>query len=376
MRGRKITIIKNTDKSRSNRWQVRYRDGNSRRRSKFFPTRAAAEVYAEAKSTELKNFGLRALYLEDSVKEDALRGIELLAPFNRSLLEAVRFYAAHLERNQRTCSLDVLFREFSHEKERQQLSQSHLSDLKARVGRFIAAFPNRSVNSVQADEIGEWIQALPLGPQSKLHFRRSLHSFFGFAVRQKYADHNPVADTPKIKVPEKEVQIYKPEEVSRLLASADAAALPYLALGAFAGIRRAELLRLKWEDIRFDTGNIFIGAQIAKTRSRRVIPIMENLREWLCSYVNYTGLIIPHPAALQKRLGDARKRAGVCWRANGLRHSFASYRLAVTNDIGQTACEMGNSPDVIHKHYRQLVTDQQAKEYWAINPSLEVSAVA
>jgi hypothetical protein len=38
------------------------------------------------------------------------------------------------------------------------------------------------------------------------------------------------------------------------------------------------------------------------------------------------------------------------WEANGLRHSFISYRLAILHDTARVALEAGNSPEVIFGH--------------------------
>jgi len=55
----------------------------------------------------------------------------------------------------------------------------------------------------------------------------------------------------------------------------------------------------------------------------------------------------------------------VKWQEDICRHSWISYRLAVVKDEAQVAREAGNSPDVIYRHYFQLVSDAQAKEYFA-----------
>ena len=41
--------------------------------------------------------------------------------------------------------------------------------------------------------------------------------------------------------------------------------VPFLAIGAFAGVRHAEIQRLDWKDVRFDAGIIEIHAGNAKT---------------------------------------------------------------------------------------------------------------
>lgn len=59
-----------------------------------------------------------------------------------------------------------------------------------------------------------------------------------------------------------------------------------------------------------------------------------------------------------------------------LRHSFASYRLAEIHDAAKVALEMGNSPEKLFRHYRELVTPDEAKEWFAIMPPVDVAQEA
>jgi hypothetical protein len=51
-----------------------------------------------------------------------------------------------------------------------------------------------------------------------------------------------------------------------------------------------------------------------------------------------------------------------------LRHSFISYRLADIQNAAQVALEAGNSPNVVFRHYRELVKPSAAKEWFAVSP--------
>jgi hypothetical protein len=53
---------------------------------------------------------------------------------------------------------------------------------------------------------------------------------------------------------------------------------------------------------------------------------------------------------------------------NGLRHSFCSYRLAITKSAAQVSLEAGNSPKMLFQNYRELVTEEAANEYFGILP--------
>ena len=56
------------------------------------------------------------------------------------------------------------------------------------------------------------------------------------------------------------------------------------------------------------------------------------------------------------------------WPHNVLRHSFISYRIATVKSAAQVALEAGNSPSIIFKHYRELTTEDQADQWFAIVP--------
>jgi integrase len=88
---------------------------------------------------------------------------------------------------------------------------------------------------------------------------------------------NPLADVPMAKVISGEPGILTPEQMARLLESADEATLPFWAIGGFAGLRTAELARLQWEQVDFQAGLIEVTAKSSKTAARRLVKIEPNL---------------------------------------------------------------------------------------------------
>ena len=67
--------------------------------------------------------------------------------------------------------------------------------------------------------------------------------------------------------------------------------------------------------------------------------------------------------------GTAASQADLSWKANALRHSFISYRVAQTRDIAAVAIEAGNSSRMIFAHYRELCTESEAAEWFGIVPA-------
>jgi hypothetical protein len=61
--------------------------------------------------------------------------------------------------------------------------------------------------------------------------------------------------------------------------------------------------------------------------------------------------------------------APFAWKHNALRHSFISYRVAETQDVAKVSLEAGNSPQMIFKHYRELVQPKEAKAWFGLMPA-------
>jgi integrase len=118
----------------------------------------------------------------------------------------------------------------------------------------------------------------------------------------------------------------------RLLAVASPEFPPCIAIGGFAGLCSAEIQRLEWSEVDLAGGHIVIGASKSKTASRRLVPISENLAAWLASYSEQRALVYKGDYSqfytAQKITAQA---AGLTWKANALRHSYASYRQACRN---------------------------------------------
>ena len=56
------------------------------------------------------------------------------------------------------------------------------------------------------------------------------------------------------------------------------------------------------------------------------------------------------------------------WVPDILRHSFCSYLLAKSQNIGYVADQAGNSPDIIKKNYRRPIPKVRGVEYFDLRP--------
>lgn len=297
------------------------------------------------------------------------------------LLAAVKFYAA---RHKRTIAKPVaeVVAELLQVKEARGASERYLQDLRSRLNRF-ASDCRKNASDVTTSDIQTWLDAHNLTAQSYKNFRTVLNLLFEFGVARSYASDNPVEGVERVKVRAGDTLIYTPLELSRLLRAASPEFLPCLAIGAFAGLRSAEIERLEWSDIDLAGRFITVSAGKSKTASRRMVPICNALAAWLTPYVERQGKIWPgrHKEFYQAQRQTAAAtevkadppnnvaaKAPVKWKANALRHSYASYRIAEIGDAGRVAGELGNSAAIVHRHYRELVKPTDAAKWFGVLP--------
>jgi integrase len=174
-----------------------------------------------------------------------------------------------------------------------------------------------------------------------------------------------------------EITVYSPEEMSRLLEHADNEILPFIAIGGFAGLRSAEILRLDWRDVDLKEDFIEVSAANSKVGCRRIVPVKDNLRQWLLTIPSgqRKGPVVP-VKSVPKRLARLSQKAGVEWKHNALRHSCISYRMAESGDVARVSDEAGNSPTVIRSNYLKRVRSAVAAEWFSIAPTGAGNVVA
>ncbi|HSH39032.1 MAG TPA: hypothetical protein VK993_09620 [Chthoniobacterales bacterium] len=320
------------------------------------------------KKTEKEANGASAVSMPERLRIEAIACEQLLAPFGKRLSEAVEFYVAHLRAVSTSKTVAQTVDEMIREKRADGLSQRYVADLRVRLARFTQTFGQQIIATVDAPLIDEWLRSLAVSGVTRNTFRRRLAALFSFAKSKRYLTTSPLRDVARAKEVQSEVGILTVDELTTLLQSASSETLPFWAIGAFAGLRRAELERLDWVDVDLEDRHITVRAENAKTAARRIVNIEPNLLAWLSSYGGLGGPVCP--PNLQLKINDDRARAGLLrgWPQNALRHSFGSYHLAMYQDAAALALQMGNSPAVIFRHYRELVKRRDAIRYWQIEP--------
>src|SRR5262249_35329046 len=272
--------------------------------------------------------------------------------------EAVKFRVDYLEQIRR-CKITVaqLAAEVIQAKRSDGMSAAYLADLRKRFTHFCRDFGSRPIASVTVEEIDNWLRALPLSPKSRANYRAKTGVLSSYPKKRRMVTENPIEFTAKPKLVDKPPQIFTVDELRALLEAAQRVSpdvVPMIAVGAFAGLRDAEIKRLDWDEIKFARGLIEVKAAKAKSARRRFVPIQQNLAAWLQAERGREGRLVP--GAGQNKLKRARKAAGLkSWQKKGLLPSFGIYRPPEKNKAPAVAAELGHStPAMLYANYREL----------------------
>jgi site-specific recombinase XerD len=380
------------------RHEVVWYDADGKRCKQRFSNLDKAKREATLVATKLANCDKETLKLSPEDRVQLVESQELLRPFNLSVSSAIREFVAARQklppghslieaadyfgkRNPvapTSKSVGEIVTDMLESKQKAGVSEIHLRILKGRLERFAQVF-QCSLASITTQDVSKYVSDLKAkdGKAVKNRTRGNtlsdLRNFFNYARKQRYITRDVMEEINEIEAPKKEfveTGIFTPAQMQQIIGEVGDELKPLLAIGAFCGLRSEELNRLNWQDVRLAEGVIIVGADKAKTATRRVVPIPDNGRAWLAPFVKPEGQInpAPHAGALIDRIERVAARLNIKWVKNGLRHSFCSYRLAITGDPARVATEAGNSPVMVHRHYKALVTEAQAKEWFNIFP--------
>jgi len=353
-------------------WQVTAPKLGGGRIRRTFKDREEAKGYYDLAKAQIQDFGNAAMSISDALRSEAVKCSRTLQPFGKTIADATRFYIDHLTDISRSQTVSHAITQLRAARKAVGSSVRYLRDLKYRLSRFEEDFGSRHIAEITTTDIDQWLRQLGLGPVSRNTFRRRLVTLFKFAKTSGWCRTVPAAESARVREISDEIGILTPGELSGLLQVASEETIPYWTIGAFAGLRASEIERLDWADVNLR--HIRVRAKHAKTASRRLVDIQQNLRKWLLPYRGRTGKVTPENLRV-KLLAD-RKRAADAgalthkWPSNALRHSFASYYLARFDDAPKLALQLGHiGQDIIFRHYREVVTREDARRYWKIEPA-------
>ncbi len=172
------------------------------------------------------------------------------------------------------------------------------------------------------------------------------------------------------------------EEFQRLYQVATEHLKPILLTAISTGMRRGEVLNLKWEDIDFKTGVIYI--RDSKNYDSRAIPMSERLKESLEDLRKNSGTdyLFPNPdgtpiESVNRSFHTALRKSGIAYCTfHSLRHTFATWAVMAGVDIVTVQELLGHKTIAMTKRYSHPTPNHKKKaiELVSIDTSLDTSS--
>jgi site-specific recombinase XerD len=273
--------------------------------------------------------------------------------------------------------------------------------------RLKAALGDALLTSITADDIQNVIAPPGKKGAAVLGRIRNTRAFWRWAAKKGWCDADifRAVEVPKTGRHQHEIAILSPADAKRLLQIAEEHypdAVASYALQFFAGIRVEELRRLEARHVT--EAGIEMSADITKKGRRRHINPSPTLSAWLDKYpyspcpnwreVDKACRRLAGWELESRLLSDLTKKQKDAtggelmelpkptlgkWPQNALRHSHASYSVAVGVPLEGLLFEFGHtgSPSVLREHYVGRASKKEAIDFFKIGPNgEEIPAIA
>ncbi|MEX1113672.1 MAG: tyrosine-type recombinase/integrase, partial [Akkermansiaceae bacterium] len=380
-----VPVYRSESKGRVRFMVCSYRDG--KRIRKIFNSLDEAKKEALFVAQRIQSGMQHVTDIKPHERDHYVKAVELLGGFDIPLVAAVEDYvqARKLAESESLTSMATDYRKFFKPltrrvtvtelvaellvtRKQDGASKTYVAQLKTILTRFADTFPGE-ILGITSSDIDAWLRGFKVSASSRNSMLVCVKVLFSYARSQNCLPAEQMTapeQLKKVKIKSDDVSVFTPKQMEKILHAAPPHLIPILAVGAFAGIRMAELNRLDWSAFDLERGFIELRADQAKTASRRLVPITENLRAWI-EPLQRKGKVVRH-AALHREVTSLARALKMEWPRNVLRHSFISNRIAIVKSADQVALEAGNSPSVIFKNYRELTTEDEANEWFGILP--------
>lgn len=223
---------------------------------------------------------------------------------------------------------------------------------------ILPRWSSHRLTEIKAVDVEKWLRTLcfpksevPLARGSKAKIRNLMSAIYSHAIRWEWADRNPITSVRQSAKREHVPDVLTGEEIMAILNELSNPLRAMVELDAFTGLRRGELIGLRWEDVDFENlilhvrrSVVFMVEGLPKTEaSQKDVPLDAQLAEGLWAWRNLTPyskepdwvFASPHkkgkqpywPSTLWREYGrPAVKRAGINKRVSfhTFRHTFGT----------------------------------------------------
>lgn len=360
---------------------------SGKRERHFHKTKEKANAHASQIREQCQKHGEAATIIRPSLAEEAVMADKLLRPWGVSLSDAAKIVAKIREQEAASKPLGEATDQWL--LAGAGLRARTIGGYRQTADRLKVTLGGRLLANIKVDELQK-ILAPPGSSGAAVSGRiRNARAFWRWAAKKGWCDSDVFAaiETPKSGREQSEIAILTTDEVRQLLQVAEQHypdAVASYAIQLFAGIRAEELRRLEAHHVTAE--GISLPSEVTKKGRRRHINPSPTLTAWLkafpfkpCPNWREVDKVCRRLAGwkLESRLfeknHDFEKLAKPLlgrWPQNALRHSHASYAIALGVPLDSLLFEFGHtgSPAVLREHYLGRASKKDAIKFFSLRP--------
>lgn len=268
----------------------------------------------------------------------------------------------------------VLFRDFM-----EKYWERHWGRLRGKGGVYIkrdllAAFGAKPLERITAGALQDYYNAKrdkTSAATANRHIARLGHVFNSARKWKDFAGPNPADDVEKEREENHMTRFLSQEEIAKLLPVCGPRIQPVVVCAIHTGMRRGEILGLRWENVDLEVGVIYVLQ--SKSGKSREVPLTPQLTSVLRALGPRTeGRVFDlSEITLKRHFQRALRRAGVAnCRFHDLRHTFASHFAMTAGDLLALQRILGHSSIKMTQRYAHLSKAHLAREMKAFAEGL------
>lgn len=353
------------------RWRVGWREGG-RQRFETFVRRGDADACARKLADALDRTGrdgLRAMSGEDA-RELALIRASLNGATIGQLLGVWERHRHEVGAGDKRGVSEAIEDYLTAREKRVRSAEAH-RHVRVRLRRFGEWAGKRTLCEISRGDVKAWLASTGWqGFTLKSHFA-AVRAFFAHAVSDEWVRENPAEGVKLPHAEIDEVSVISIENARKLFAAnADNPVVVRMALEAFGGLRNSSAKRLQLVDINWTERGILLPGKAHKSGRRHYLEnLPPNLWAWLEAWRDRPEAWSWKGSQLMHAKSRAVSRAGLKLPVNVLRHSFASYHVALHADAAKTAILMQHTNQaMLYRHYKGIASKADAEAFFAIHP--------
>lgn len=316
---------------KGNNWYIDYYVSGRRKREKIGPSKALAETVLSKRKVEIAEGWYLDIKKKEKIKFEVF---------------AEEFISLHSKPNKKSWISDVY-------------------NLRA----IIPFFKGKNLYEITIQDIEKFKAARSkvVRPATVNRELATIKTLFNKGVMWGKLEESPAKNVRFLREPAGRLRYLEREEIIRLLSNCSEHLKPIVTVALFTGMRRSEILNLRWHDIDFQRGIIYLLD--TKNGAKREVYINDLVKRALIKVRKHPGSSYifcnkdgrPYHN-IRKSFWTALKKSGIInFRFHDLRHTFASQLVMAGVDINTTRELLGHKDIRMTLRYAHLSPDHKKR---------------